>query len=282
MAGPISVRCPHCNAKLKLHSEKVLDKRLPCPKCKKAIVLKAPSKPTRIEDPRSVTRCPHCNVKLKLPSTKVEGKKLPCPRCKKAIVLKASSKQDQITLGEEVSLPSPETEDKFATRPNSPADTDPGTNELSQTQSQISASAQSDQQPRGPVASPSVSLGELSGDLVPLDEDEQKEVEQNPRRDADNEEDDSEGLYRLSIDQSTSSPSPKPFVFDDADDDEWEGSYDEIADEAAAQTHPAVEATPDELDLMEAMEGLAEQEKSAPSRRRKKSPKHPTRKRKRP
>ena len=124
-------------------------------------------------------------------------------------------------------------------------------------------------------------MGELSGDLVPLDEDEEEEdvAEKRPRRDADEEEDDSEGLYRLSIGQSTSSPSPKPFAFDVADDDERDGSFDKRADEAAAHTNPAVEATPDELDLMEAMEGLAEQEKSAPSRRRKKTAKHATRKR---
>jgi len=253
MAVPISIRCPHCQAKLKLPSEKLLGKKLPCPKCKTTIVLKAPSKAKTIEDPGNVTRCPHCNAKLKLPSKKVAGKTLLCPKCKTAIVLKAVSEHESVT------------------QVKSSADTHPDIDELSQTQTQIPLSAE---QSSKPATSPNVSLGGLSGELVPLDEDEQ--LEESQRREADKKAD-GEGLYRLSSDRIPSSPKPKPI---EVDDDEWDDSFDETGAEAVAQAAPGVEATPDELDLMDALEGLAKQEKSQPTRRRKKTTKGPTGKRK--
>jgi len=202
MAVPISIRCPHCQAKLKLQlpSEKLWDK-------------------------------------------KILDKKRPCPKCKTLFVLKNHPDIDELSL--------------------------------TQTQIEIPLSAE---QSSKPLTSPNVSLGGLSGGLVPMDEDEQ--VEESQRREADKKED-GEGLYRLSSDRIPSPSTPKPLELDDSDDDD-DDSLDERTDGRAKQVPPAVEATPDELDLMDALEGLAKQEKSEPSTRRKKTTKGPTRKRKHP
>ncbi len=201
-------------------------------------------------------RCPHCQAKLKLPSEKLLGKKLPCPKCKTTIVLKAASKNESVS------------------QVKSAADTHPDIDELSQTQTQVPSSAE---QSSKPPTSLNVSLGGLSGELVPLDEEEQAEEKQ--RREADKKQD-GEDTYRLSGDRIPSSPTPKPIEFDDSDDDEWDDSRDERTHGRAEQMPPVAEAIPDELDLMDALEGLAKQEKSKPSRRRKKITKGPTRKRK--
>ena len=108
--------------------------------------------------------------------------------------------------------------------------------------------------------------------LVPLDVGEQ--AEESLRREADKEEDD-EGLYRLILDGRLSSPTSKPLELDDDD-------FDERTHGRTEQMPPVTEAMPDELDLTDALKGLAKQEKSQTSRRRKKATRGPTRKRKHP
>lgn len=50
MADPISVQCPHCNAKLKLKAAPPAGKKVGCPKCKKPFPVKAPPKKKAAEE----------------------------------------------------------------------------------------------------------------------------------------------------------------------------------------------------------------------------------------
>ena len=187
--------------------------------------------------------CPHCQAKLELqlPSEKLRSKKL---------------------LGKRLLCPKCKTLFFLKTHPD--------IDELSQTQIPSSVERSSK-----PPTSPSGSLESLSGKLVPLVPlDVEEQAEESLRREADKKQD-SEGTYRLDMDRSISSPTPQPLELDDSDDDD----FDEGADRRTKQLPPAAEVMPDELDLRDALEGLAEQEKSKPSRRRKKTTRPPTRKR---